>query len=69
MVVRRSGSPVGDANVLLVGPGIRALVRTGSDGRAEATVTPTRAGTLRASLLTSLACPPGEVTILPGVTG
>ena len=53
----------------MLGPGFRAIVRTGADGRARATVTPTRAGVIRASLVRSLACPPGEARILPGVTG
>ena len=69
LLVRRSGAPVRDASVLVVGPGIRTVVRTGADGRARATVTPTSAGTVRATLVRSLACPPGEARILPGVTG
>jgi hypothetical protein len=67
--VRQAGRPIGDATVLLTGPGIRSAVRTGADGRATATLTPTRAGVLRAQLATALACPPGQATILPGVTG
>jgi hypothetical protein len=67
--VRRSRAPVADARVLILGPGIRAVVRTGPDGRARATLAASRAGVLRVRLATELACPPREVSILPGVTG
>ncbi len=67
LLVRRSGLPVAGGRVVLLGPGIRAMVRTNGSGRATATVTPSGAGVLRVQLLSALPCPPRDISLVHGV--
>ncbi len=71
LLVRRSGLPVSGGRVVLLGPGIRATVRTNGSGRATATVTPSGAGVLRVQLLSALACPSRDISLhgVAAVTG
>ena len=67
LLVQRSGLPVSGGRVVLLGPGIRAMVRTNGSGRATATVTPSGAGKLRVQLLSALSCPSRNISLVHGV--